>query len=161
MLSVSEPLVMFLFLMRISWCLISLSQHFTCSLIYLPSTSPPLDQQTVFRPDSRAACVCGICLIFLRSCVWAWELVVRDNGTYSFRSPGCSSARLEGSDAGPSCRLQWWWSYRGRVGWENTGFIIREPERGRQDLPGSFYSTFTEQCNTHIKAGNQRANMKL
>lgn len=60
MLSVSEPLVMFLVLMRISLYLISLSQHFTCSLIILASTLPLLGQQTVFEPALRAAYVHGI-----------------------------------------------------------------------------------------------------
>lgn len=64
---------MFLFLMRISWYLISLSQHFICNLINLPSTLPPLGRQTFFfffslNPDFRAACVRGICSILRVTC---------------------------------------------------------------------------------------------
>lgn len=68
-------------------------------------------------------------------------MVVRDNGTYSFQSPGCSFAHLEGSGVGPSYRLQLWWSYtQSRM--ENIGFI----ESWSRMLRAAWFTTFDLHC---------------
>lgn len=86
-----------------------LISHQSFSAFYVQSYQPVFYLSTT--GPGRLFWELSVRLGSVRACMWAWEPVVGRNGTYSFQSPGCSSAHLEGSGVGPSCRLQLWWSY--------------------------------------------------